>query len=89
LWARALSYVPPLTPFLMMSRSGAPPPLIDYLLTSALLLVTVVIALYLSGRVFRRGLLNDGAPPKFGELLSWARKAKVAARQDAGTGLAD
>ncbi|MGH8145337.1 MAG: ABC transporter permease [Rhodanobacteraceae bacterium] len=88
LWARVLSYVPPLTPFLMMSRSGAPPPLIDYLLTSALLLVTVIIALYLSGRVFRRGLLNSGAPPKFREMLSWARKGKVAGKTDRDAGLA-
>jgi ABC-type Na+ efflux pump permease subunit len=81
LWARVLSYVPPLTPFLMMSRSGAPPPMIDYIATTALLLVTVVIAMYLSGRIFQRGLLNSGAPPKFGEMLSWARGSKRAATQ--------
>lgn len=73
LWARVLSYVPPLTPFLMMSRAGAPPPLIDYVLTTALLLLTVVVALYISGRVFRRGLLNSGAAPKLKEMLAWTR----------------
>lgn len=77
LWARVLSYVPPLTPFLMMSRSGGPPPTIDYLATTVLLLVAVIVALYLSGRVFQRGLLNTGAPPKVRELLSWARKQKA------------
>ncbi|HKV97482.1 MAG TPA: ABC transporter permease [Gammaproteobacteria bacterium] len=79
LWARVLSYVPPLTPFLMMSRSGEPPPTIDYVATTVLLLATVVVALYLSGRIFQRGLLNTGAPPKFREMLSWARKSKAAA----------
>lgn len=83
-WARVLSYIPPLTPFLMMSRSGAPPPMIDYVVTTALLLVTVIVALYLSGRVFRRGLLNSGAPPKFREMLSWARKSKVAGKTGPG-----
>lgn len=76
-WARVLSYIPPLTPFMMMSRSGAPPPGVDYFATTVLLLVTVIVALYLSGRIFKRGLLNTGAPPKVRELLSWARKPKV------------
>ncbi|MGH8397884.1 MAG: ABC transporter permease [Gammaproteobacteria bacterium] len=79
LWARVLSYVPPLTPFLMMSRSGAPPPMIDYIATTALLLVAVIFALYLSARIFKIGLLNTGAPPKVREILSWARKPKTAA----------
>lgn len=79
LWARVLSYVPPLTPFLMMSRSAAPPPMMDYIVTTALLLATVIVALYLSGRIFQRGLLNTGAPPKFREMLSWTRKTKAAA----------
>lgn len=73
LWARVLSYVPPLTPFMMMSRSAAPPPLSDYVATTALLAVTVAIALFAAGKVFRRGLLNAGAPPKLRELLGWAR----------------
>ena len=75
LWARVLSYVPPLTPFMMMSRSAAPPPLVDYVATTALLAVTVAIALYAAGRVFRRGLLNVGAPPRLKEMLAWARNA--------------
>ncbi len=72
-WARALSYFPPLTPFLMVNRSAAPPPLVDYLATTALLVVTVALALYASGRIFRIGLLNTGAPPKIKELLGWLR----------------
>ncbi len=72
-WARVLSYFPPLTPFLMMNRSAGPPPLIDYIATTALLIVTVVFALYASGRVFRVGLLHTGAPPKVKELLAWLR----------------
>jgi len=72
-WARVLSYFPPLTPFLMMNRSAAPPPLIDYIATTALLIVTVALALYASGRIFRVGLLHTGAPPKMKELLTWLR----------------
>ena len=72
-WARVLSYFPPLTPFLMMNRSAAPPPLIDYIATTALLIAAVALALYASGRVFRVGLLHTGAPPKVKELLAWLR----------------
>ncbi len=75
LWARVLSYVPPLTPFMMMSRSAAPPPLTDYVFTTALLLLTVLVVMYGAGRVFRRGLLNAGAPPKLRELFAWARNS--------------
>ncbi|HEX5354272.1 MAG TPA: ABC transporter permease [Rhodanobacteraceae bacterium] len=73
LWVRVLSYVPPLTPFMMMSRSAAPPPLTDYVFTTALLLFTVLVVLYGAGRVFRRGLLNAGAPPRLREMFAWAR----------------
>ena len=73
LWARVLSYVPPLTPFMMMSRSAAPPPLVDYVATTALLACTVALALYGAGRVFRRGLLNAGAPPRLREMFGWMR----------------
>jgi len=75
-WARVLSYIPPLTPFLMMNRSAAPPPMIDYVATTALLLLSVSIAFYASARIFRTGLLNTGAPPKLKEMLSWMRKPK-------------
>lgn len=76
LWARALSYFPPLTPFLMVNRSAAPPPVTDYIFTTLLMLVTVSLALYASGRIFKVGLLNTGAPPKLKEMLSWMRASK-------------
>ncbi len=72
-WARVLSYFPPLTPFLMVNRGAAPPPLVDYIATTALLVVSVAIALYASARIFRVGLLNTGAPPKLKEMLGWLR----------------
>ncbi|HEX5340415.1 MAG TPA: ABC transporter permease [Gammaproteobacteria bacterium] len=77
IWARALSYFPPLTPFLMVNRSAAPPPLSDYILTTLLMLVTVSLALYASGRIFKIGLLNTGAPPKLKELIGWLRSPTV------------
>ncbi len=72
-YARVLSYIPPLTPFVMMNRINAPPPLIDYILTTLLLGASVVVLLYFAGRIFRIGLLNSGAPPKLRQLLAWLR----------------
>ncbi|MGH8162202.1 MAG: ABC transporter permease, partial [Gammaproteobacteria bacterium] len=74
-WARVLSYFPPLTPFLMVNRGAAPPPLVDYIATTAILLAAVALALYASGKIFRVGLLNTGAPPKIKELLAWLRSS--------------
>jgi len=75
-WVRVLSYFPPLTPFLMVNRSAAQPPLVDYIATTAILIVVVALALWASGKIFRVGLLNTGAPPKLKELFSWLRGSR-------------
>jgi len=70
---RALSWFPPFTPFLMMNRAAANPPLTDLLGTTALLLLSIVLVMWMSGRVFRQGLLRSGQPPRVMELLQMIR----------------
>jgi ABC-2 type transport system permease protein len=70
---RALSWFPPFTPFLMMNRAAANPPLIDMIGTTVLLLFSILLVLWLSGRVFRQGLLRSGQPPRVLELLRMMR----------------
>ena len=70
--ARVLSWIPLYTPFIMMNRATADPPLIDLLGTLVLLLATTIGALYLAGRIFRIGILRTGQPPKVLEMLRWA-----------------
>ncbi len=70
---RALSWFPPFTPFLMINRAAANPPLIDLLGTSLLLLLSILLVMWLSGRVFRQGLLRSGQPPRILELLRMMR----------------
>ena len=41
--ATILSYVPPFTPFVMMNRAAGPPSLLEYVATSVLLLVSIVL----------------------------------------------
>jgi len=70
--ARILSWIPLYTPFIMMNRASADPPLVDLVGTLILLLATTVLALWMCGKVFRRGILRTGQPPKLLELLRWA-----------------
>ncbi|MFM1896213.1 MAG: hypothetical protein RLZZ385_1287 [Pseudomonadota bacterium] len=71
---RAMSWFPLFTPYLMMNRAAASPPLIDVIGTTLLLLLSIVFMLWLSGRVFRHGVLRTGQPPKLLELLSVLRQ---------------
>jgi ABC-type Na+ efflux pump permease subunit len=62
--ARLLSFVPPITPLMMMLRLGAGEiPAWEVAATLALLLVSTVGAIWLAGKVFRVGVLMYGKRP--------------------------
>ncbi len=65
---RAMSWFPLFTPYLMMNRAAADPPMIDIIGTAVLLVVSTAAVLWLSGRVFRQGVLRSGQPPRLIEL---------------------
>jgi ABC-type Na+ efflux pump permease subunit len=71
--ATVLSWVPLYTPFVMMNRAAADPPMVDRVGTLILLVVTTMTVLWLSGRIFRVGILRTGQPPKFMELVRWVK----------------
>ncbi|MEX1198018.1 MAG: ABC transporter permease [Pseudohongiellaceae bacterium] len=71
--ARVMSWIPLFTPFSMMNRAAAQPPVFDLIGTSLLLLASVVLVLWLSGRVFRQGVLRTGQPPRLLELWRMMR----------------
>ncbi|MCX8229297.1 MAG: ABC transporter permease [Planctomycetota bacterium] len=73
--ATFLSWVPIYTPFVMMNRAAADPPLRDLIGTTVLLIVTNIGMLWLCGRIFRTGILRTGQPPKFRELFRWLRSS--------------
>lgn len=75
--ARVLSWIPIYTPFTMMNRATADPPLIDLVGTLVLLVCTTTLALWMSGKIFRRGILRTGQPPKVIEMLRWATRKDV------------
>ncbi|MBI4879615.1 MAG: ABC transporter permease [Planctomycetes bacterium] len=71
--AKFLSYIPPFTPFVMMNRAGGPPSLTEYVVTSILLIVTIVLVFWAAAKVFRIGILMTGKPPTPLEILRWIR----------------
>lgn len=71
--ARVLSFVPPFTPFVMMNRAAGPPELWEYILTTVLMVVSVIGAMWAAARVFRVGILLTGKPPRLFEILRWLR----------------
>ncbi len=71
--AQILSYIPPLTPFVMMNRAAGPPTTTEYIVTSILLLLSVFAALWFAAKIFRIGILLTGKPPGIREILTWLR----------------
>lgn len=69
--SRILTYIPVYTPFLMMNRAGGPPPTWEYVASTLLILVTIVVAFWAAGRVFRVGVLMTGKPPRLREIVGW------------------
>jgi ABC-2 type transport system permease protein len=70
-----LSYVPPITPFIMVLRICADPdtPAWQIVTTLALLWAAVGATVWAAGKVFRTGVLMYGKPPSLRELLHWVR----------------
>lgn len=72
-----LSYIPPITPFVMILRICADPdtPLVQTVSTLVLLWASVFGTTWAAGKVFRVGVLMHGKPPSITELIRWIRVA--------------
>ena len=71
--ATVLSWIPLFTPFVMMNRAAADPPLFDVVGSMAILILFTVWVLWMAGRIFRVGILRTGQPPKLIELFRWLK----------------
>ncbi len=67
--ATVMSWIPIYTPFVMMNRAAADPPAFELWGTGILMAVTAISMLWLSGKIFRIGILRTGQPPRIMELL--------------------
>ncbi len=70
---RVMSWFPLFTPYLMMNRAASEPPIVDVIGTTVVLVLSIVLVLWLTGKVFRLGVLRTGQPPKLLELLHLLR----------------
>ncbi len=76
--ATTLSFVPPMSPFIMVMRVAAstePLPFWQIALSIAIGLVSVCVATWAAAKIFRIGVLLYGKPPNFATLIKWIRMA--------------
>lgn len=75
--AVTLSFVPPVSSFVMMLRlaSGTPPPAWQAFLSMGIGVAAAAAAIWFAAKVFRIGLLMHGKPPNLATLIRWARAA--------------
>jgi ABC-2 type transport system permease protein len=72
-WVALLSYVPFISPYLMLSRvitgdAGVP----EVALAAAILVVSIIAMLWLAARVYSAGVLMYGQSPSFRRLVATA-----------------
>ena len=71
-----LSLIPPLTPALMSVRLATPMSIPSWQPWVGLfgVLFTAIVVVWISGRIFRIAILNQGKPPRLADLVRWVVK---------------
>lgn len=73
--ARVLSFLPPLTPMVMVLRiSAGGASAIEVAASVVVLAASAPAAMWAAGKVFRTGILMHGKPPGVREVLRWVRQ---------------
>jgi ABC-2 type transport system permease protein len=73
-WSIAASFFPPTAPFVMMLRMGLEqPPVWQFAVSIALMLISVWAVLWFSSRLYRVGILMYGKRATLPEILRWLR----------------
>jgi hypothetical protein len=68
-----MTWIPLYTPFTIMNRAAADPPLLELVGAMVLMVAAALLVLWLSGRVFKAGILRSGNRPKLAEIVLWLR----------------
>jgi ABC-2 type transport system permease protein len=71
--AQVLTYFPTATPMVFLIRLLAPPgpPVWEIFAALGMCIVTMLVLVWASGKIFRIGVLSQGQTPTFGKLISW------------------
>jgi ABC-2 type transport system permease protein len=73
-WIRVLTFIPFLTPTMMALRIPVQtPPPAEILATVGVMIVSIVAAMWVAGRIFRVALLATGKRATFAEMMRWVR----------------
>lgn len=77
LFARILSYIPPMTPLVMTLRLSATSDIsiIEIVASIVVLFLSVLAALWIAAKVFRTGILMYGKRPSLREVYCWLRQS--------------
>lgn len=77
MFAQVLSFVPPISPFIMVVRVAGAEPIPTWQIPASILLGVVYVygAIWASAKVFRIGVLMYGKPPNMKTLFRWIRMA--------------
>ncbi len=75
-----LSWIPLFTPFIMMARLPADPPLYQVIGTTLVMIVTTIIVLWAAGRVFRAGAMHQAGVDYFKKLFRPGRQSAASGR---------
>ena len=68
------SYIPPLTPFIMIIRLGTGTfNYLEILNTTLIMIISCIILLKLSGKIFRTAILLYGKKPNLKEMIKWIK----------------
>ncbi|MGD0036208.1 MAG: ABC transporter permease [Bacteroidota bacterium] len=74
-WIKVLSFIPLLTPTLMVLRISVQMPAAwEILSTIALLIVSSIVMMWAAGKIFRVAVLSYGKRPTLPELFRWVRE---------------
>ena len=76
--ARVLSYIPPFTPFVMMTRAGGNPPWLEFILATVVMVVSTIVTVRLASRVFEVGIFMTGKTPTLKTIWTILRETRNA-----------
>lgn len=71
--ATIMTWIPLYTPFTMMNRAAADPPLLELIGATLFMIASALVVLWSAGRIFRIGILRAGNRPKLAEIVQWVR----------------
>ena len=73
-WLKVLTYIPFLTPTMMALRIPIQMPgATEILATIVLMLVSILVSMWVAGRVFRIAILATGRRPRLKEIIEWVK----------------